>query len=192
MLAWWIFKERLSLPKIIAVVLSLGGCVLVANAYNFQMWVMNPLGVSIGLFSGLVFAVYSLAGKESANRKINAWTAMFYSFAFGSVDLLVFNLFPSLPGSAGSLAALSPRLSIEGWLILIILSFFASTLGFGLYNLPLNYLPASIANLLATTEPVMTAIEADLFLNERMTGIQILGSLIILSAMMLIRCSKWD
>jgi drug/metabolite transporter (DMT)-like permease len=54
----------------------------------------------------------------------------------------------------------------------------------------MNYLPASITNLLATLEPAMTAAEAYIFLHERMTVIQIIGSLIILSAVLIVQLEK--
>jgi len=54
----------------------------------------------------------------------------------------------------------------------------------------MNYLPASITNLLATLEPAMTAIEAYIFLNERMTIIQIVGGLIIISAVLIVQREK--
>jgi len=63
-------------------------------------------------------------------------------------------------------------------------------LGFGLYNVAMKYLPASVASLLATTEPAMTTVEAYLFLNERMSVIQIVGSLVILFAVVMIRFDK--
>lgn len=189
-LALWLFKETLGLPKIIAVVFSLIGCVLVSNAYQGEVWRLNPVGVSTGLLSGLFFAGYTLFGKESARRNINPWTSMLYSFAFGSVFVMIFNLFPMLPGAAGSFPALLPDLPVDGWLILIFLSFIPTLLGFGLYNMSMYYLPASITNLLATSEPVMTAVEAYLFLNERMTMIQIVGSMIILSAVLIVQFER--
>ena len=189
-LAWWIFHESLRIPKIIAVVLSLIGCVLVSNAYSREMWNLNPMGVIAGLLSGLLFAGYTLIGKEVARRQINTWTSMLYSFGFGSLFILVFNLFPVLPGAAGSVPALSPNLPLSGWLALITLSFVPTVVGFGLYNSSMNYLPASITNLLATLEPAMTAVEAYIFLHERMTAIQIFGSLIILSAVIIVQLAK--
>lgn len=54
----------------------------------------------------------------------------------------------------------------------------------------MNYLPASITNLLATLEPAMTAVEAYIFLNERMTIIQIMGGFIILSAVLIVQLEK--
>ncbi len=189
-LALWLFKEKLGPPKILAVILSLSGCVLVSNAYSPEMWQLNPLGVSTGLLSGLLFAAYTLIGKEAARRKINQWTSMLYSFAFGTIFILIFNLFPALPGAAGSVHALLPALPANGWLMLIFLSFIPTVLGFGLYNTSMNYLPASIANLMATLEPALTAVEAYIFLQERYTFIQVAGSLIILSAVLIVQFEK--
>ena len=188
--AWWIFKEKLGLHKIIAVILSLSGCVMVSNAYSPDMWALNSLGVTTGLLSGVLFASYSLMGKESSRRKINPWTALLYSFAFSSVFILIFNFIPTIPGAGGSFRCLLPDLPSTGWIILITLSFLPTVLGFGLYNTSLNYLPASIANLLATLEPVMTAVEAYIFLDERMTIIQIIGSLVILSAVVIVQFER--
>jgi len=188
-LARWLFRERLGLPKFFAIVLSLLGCIMVSNAYSREMWRLNPLAVSAGLLSGLLFAAYTLIGKEVARRNINTWTSMLYSFALGSIFIMIFNLFPAIPGAAGSVEALLPKLSVSGWVILIILSFVPTIFGFGLYNASLNYLPASITNLLATLEPAMTAVEAYLFLGERMTLIQVAGSLILLLAVIIV---QWE
>jgi DME family drug/metabolite transporter len=189
-LAWWLFKERLGPAKVLAIILSLSGCIMVANAYSREMWKLNPLGVATGLLSGLFFAGYTLFGKEAARQEINPWTSMLYSFAFGSAFIMVFNLFPVLPGAAGSVKALLPDLPASGWLILVVLSFVPTLGGFGLYNTSMHYLPASTANLLATSEPAMTAVEAYIFLDERMTGIQIVGSLIILCAMLVVQLDQ--
>jgi DME family drug/metabolite transporter len=53
-LALWLFKEKLGIPKIIAVILSLGGCILVSNTYRADMWKLNPLAV----FFRLCFRIY--------------------------------------------------------------------------------------------------------------------------------------
>jgi drug/metabolite transporter, DME family len=189
-LAYFLFKEKLGLPKILAVILSLSGCVLVSGAYRLDMWKLDPIGLTVGLLSGLFFAGYSLMGKEAARRKINPWTSLVYSFAFGTIFLMIFNLIPILPGSAGSINGLIPDLPINGWLILIVLAFFPTIFGFGLYNTSMNYIPASNANLLATLEPALTAVEAYIFLDEQMTILQIIGGLFILSAMVVIFLEK--
>ncbi len=189
-LAFWLFKEKLGLPKMVAVFLSLSGCVMVSNIVSAEMWRLNPLGIFTGLLTGILFAMYTLIGKEASRQNINPWTSMLYSFAFGTVFIMLFNLFPMLPGAAGSFTALMPNLPIDGWLLLILLSFLPTILGFGLYNTSMNYLPASIANLMATLEPALTAVEAYVLLDERMTMLQIAGSIIILSAVVIVQFER--
>ena len=188
--AWWLLKETLRLPKIVAVILSLVGCVLVSNAYSPEMWNINPLGVVTGLGSGVLFAGYNLLGKTAAQRGLNTWTSLFYSFAFAALFTGLFNLLPGLPGTAEASPNLLPDLPTPGWLILMLLAFGPTLLGFGLYNTSMNYLPASTASLIATLEPALTTLEAYLFLSERMTSVQIVGSLVILAAVVLMRLEK--
>lgn len=186
-LAWWLFKEELGPAKLVAVVLSLAGCVMVSDAYSWDVWRVDPLGVSTGLLSGLLFAAYTLLSKGAAARRISSWTSMLYSFAFGALFILALNLFPMVPGAAGSLGALVPQLPVRGWLLLVLLAVGPTLLGFALYNTALDYLPAGTANLLATSEPAMTAVEAYIFLGERMNLTQLIGGAVILSGVLLVR-----
>jgi drug/metabolite transporter (DMT)-like permease len=59
--------------------------------------------------------------------------------------------------------------------------------GFGLYTVSLGYLPASVANLVATLEPVMTAILAYVLLDEQLNGVQLAGSALIIASVILLR-----
>ena len=56
LLGWRIFGESFGLWKILAVLLSLVGCVLVSGAWSASAWQVNPIGIVIGLSSGLAFA----------------------------------------------------------------------------------------------------------------------------------------
>ena len=75
----------------------------------------------------------------------------------------------------------------DGWIILILLAAIPTLAGFGFYNVSLTYLPSSIANLISTTEPAFTAVTAFLFLGERLTSIQMLGSIFILAGVVFLR-----
>ncbi|MBK8031945.1 MAG: DMT family transporter [Chloroflexi bacterium] len=182
--AWWLFGEQLRLPKIMAVTLSLIGCVMVANAYDPAMWNINPVGIVTGLGTGVLFAFYNLMGKSAAQRGLDTWNSLLYSFAFATLFTFVFNLLP------GTSTALVPDLPLNGWLILILLSFGPTVLGFGLYTASMRYLSASTASLLATLEPAFTAVEAYLWLGERLSIVQIIGSLVILAGVVLVRLEK--
>jgi len=183
-----IFGESLGLPKLTAVILCLGGCVLVSGAYDMAEWAVNPLGILTGLLSGLAYAVYSLMGKTTANRGDNAWSVLFYTFAFASGFLLLFNIAQALATGSHFLQDLFwLRDSASGWGALIFLAVGPTIGGFGFYMLSMGYLPASVANLIATLEPALTAILAYLLLKEQLTPEQLAGSGLILLGVILLR-----
>jgi drug/metabolite transporter (DMT)-like permease len=189
-LGWRLFGESLNGTKILAVCLSLLGCVFVSGAYTAEAWRLNPLGTITGLVSGLAFAGYSLMGKSSAERQIYPWSALLYSFGFAALFLLCFNLLQGLlPGqSRADLFYLGN--AWVGWLVLIVLAVGPTIGGYGLYTVSLTYLPASVANLIATMEPAMTAILAYILLDERLTLAQLLGSGLILLGVIVLRLSE--
>jgi len=190
LLGWWLFSERVGVVKIIAVLLSLIGCVFISGAYDSSAWQVNTIGIITGLLSGLGFAAYSIMGKASAERSINPWTAMLYSFGFGAFFLLLYNLFPAnLPvvDSFRNLFWLDG--AWMGWAVLVILAVGPTIGGYGLYTVSLSYLPVVVANLIATLEPVMTALLAYFLLGERFTIPQLLGSALIIAGVILLRVS---
>jgi len=183
-----IFKENFNPIKLLSIVLSLIGTVLISGAYDLSAWNLNWLGILFGLLSGPFFAFYNLEGKYSSERFIDPWTATLYCFTFASVFLVFFNL---------SIDALSnkPLLSemlwlgksIVGWGALFLLGIGPTLGGFGLYTLSLRYLSPTVANLIATLEPAFTALWAYFLLHERFDTIQWAGSILILAGVILLR-----
>jgi drug/metabolite transporter (DMT)-like permease len=190
LLGWWLLKESLGWGKILAVVLSLAGCVLVSDALDPAAWRLNLFGIISGVLSGLLYAIYSLMGRSASQRGLNPWTTLAYTFGFGSIFLLLFNLLPGglLPGAAVQPSELL-WLGSEwaGWGILLLLAIGPTILGFGLYNVSLSYLPSSVVNLIATTEPVFTAAIAYFLLDERLGWIQVSGAMLILGGVLFLR-----
>jgi drug/metabolite transporter (DMT)-like permease len=187
-LGHWLLSEALGWVKMGLVLLSLTGCVLVSGAYDPATWQVNGMGIVVGLTTGLAFAAYSLMGRSAAKRSINPWTAMLYGFGGASVFVLIFNWVASFfsPSLASSnLFWLGS--SWAGWLILLLLAIGPTLAGFGLYTVSLGYLPASVANLIATLEPVMTAILAYVFLGEQLNSVQLAGSALIIASVILLR-----
>ncbi len=184
----WLLSEALGWVKMGLVLLSLTGCVLVSGAYDPATWQVNGLGIIVGLATGLAFAAYSLMGRTAAKRSINPWTAMLYGFGGASVFVLIFNWVASFFSPALASANLFwLGSSWAGWLILLLLAIGPTLAGFGLYTVSLGYLPASVANLIATLEPAITAVLAYIFLGEQLTGVQLAGSALIIASVVLLR-----
>lgn len=190
LLGWWLLKERLDWAKILAVCLSLGGCLLVSGALTSAAWRANLIGISTGVLSGLFYAIYSLMGRSAAQRGLHPLTTLLYTFGFAALYLLGINLIPGgyLPGAAARLTDfLWLGRSVTGWVVLFLLAAGPTLAGFALYNFSLSLLPSSIANLIMTSEPVFTAIIAYLLLGERMNQIQVAGGLMILAGVVFLR-----
>jgi DME family drug/metabolite transporter len=190
-LAWWLLRERFDRIKAVAVLLSIAGCTLISGAYSPSAWQVNPLGIATGLLTGVLFAGYSLMGKVSSRRDINPWTATLYTFACASVFVLVYIVVPGwLPGALPPPSLMWLGSSLVGWGTLIVLAIGPTLGGFGLYTVSLTYLPASVANLICTLEPAMTAVLAYLFLSERLTTPQWIGSALIIACVVMLRMGE--
>jgi drug/metabolite transporter (DMT)-like permease len=183
------FKEEIDRVKLISIVLSLSGIALVSGATNPSVWKINPLGILFGLLTGLFYACYSLVGKTAANKSIDPWTTMLYSFSNAIIFLFLFNLIVNgLGGQSLFSNFLWLGTSFGGWGILFFLGIGPTIGGFGLYLVTLNYLPATVTNLIATLEPALTAIWAYFLLHEQLTVIQLVG--LVFASVILLRLGE--
>ncbi len=184
----WLLKERITGLKILSIILTFSGIILISQAYEPGAWRLNPLGILFGVLTGLMFAIYSLFGKQASEKSINSWTSLLYSFGTAAGFLLIFNL---IADSILNLAPLPNLLwlgaSFEGWMILLLLALGPTIGGFGLYIMSLGALPATVVNLIAAAEPVLTALWAYLLLGEQLTGIQLIGGGLIVISVILLR-----
>jgi len=191
MLSKLVFKEKFSRIKIMSILLSIAGTVFVSGAYSLAAWNLNPLGILFGLGTGFMFAVYNLQGKAAGDRSIDSWTALFYSFSISTVFMLAFimgnDLWITNKPLFGDMLWLGD--AVWGWGVLAFLGVIPTLGGFGLYTLSIRYLSPTTSNLIATLEPVFTAMWAYMLWRELLTGPQLFGSLLLLIGVYLLRFS---
>jgi drug/metabolite transporter (DMT)-like permease len=182
--------ENLGWVKILAVILCLGGCYLTAGAYDPSVWNSNLIGIITGVVSGLAYAVYSLMGRSAAQRGLNPWTTLLFAFIFAAGFLLIANLTIGsfLPGGAQKPADIFwLGGAVKGWAIIFALAAGPTVVGFGMYLESLSRLPSSVANLIVTSEPVFTSIFAFFILGEILTGVQMIGAVLILGGVLFLQ-----
>ncbi len=190
LLGWVCLGEQLTGAKLAAIALCLGGCGCVSGALAPAAWHTNLTGIIIGVLSGLGYAAYSLMGRSAAQRGLDPWTTLFYTFGFAALFLFGLNLVPGghIPGAAARPADLFwLGQASAGWGLLALLAAGPTVGGFGLYNVCLGYLPSSVANLILTSETAFTALIAYAVLGERLSGPQLGGSLLILAGVVWLR-----
>ncbi len=190
-LAYFLLKETINGIKLASIALSLCGIALVSGAVDPAAWKVNSAGIAFGLLTGFFFACYTLLGKTASNKSINPWTTMLYVFSSAVFFLFLFNLLVNaIAGGSlfGSFMWLGT--SVSGWAILFFLGVGPTIGGFGLFLMSLNYLPATVANLIGALEPVFTASWAYLLFHEQLTVIQVVGSLLVFASVILLRLGE--
>jgi drug/metabolite transporter (DMT)-like permease len=186
-----VFKEQFSRIRVVSILLILVGTILVSGAIDPAAWRLNPLGIIFGLLTGLFFAIYNLEGKQASDLKIDSWTALLYSFAIAGVFLFFFNVGLDLATGKPLLGdMLWLGNSLAGWGILFFLGVAPTLGGFGLYTLSMRYLSPTVTNLIATFEPVLTALWAFFLFGEVLGGIQLVGSLVLFAGIILLRVGE--
>ena len=174
-MAWLIFKEPLTLRKIIAVTLAVAGTVLISGIWGMSTIRIPQLGLVASVSSAIFYGVFSLFGKKLTGD-YNPWTILLYIFGFASLTLLPFQII-----NPSSFPRQFPALAYFAGLILI-----ATISGFALYTTALSRLQASIAAITATSEIVFAAVYAYFILSERMDLWQILGAVLVVSGIVLV------
>jgi drug/metabolite transporter, DME family len=171
-------REQMTNTKILALTLTIGGCALVARAFDLRQVQLNGVGIAVGFGSAFTFATYSLMGRL-ITRNYSPWTCVFYAFLFGFVFLIPVKLLSPSP--------VLVNLPIDGWATLGFLALVPTLGGFAAYTIGLSQLPASVASILAAFEPVTTAIIAYFVFGEMLDLLQLAGAAAILSSVFLLR-----
>jgi drug/metabolite transporter (DMT)-like permease len=176
------FKEKVTKRKIIAIVLTFSGCVLVAGLLGGSV-TLPPLALVAGIASGFFYATYSIFGRVALER-YDTLTITFYTFVTGSVAGLV------LGDPAGTIAlAVETPLAILWFLGLGVL---CTLLPYLLYTAGLKHLETTKAAIFATVEPLVGSV-LGIFAYGESVGVQkILGMVFILAAVVLANSEKTE
>ena len=165
-------KEKITVRKIIALILAFAGCVLVSG-FGGKVTV---IGILVGLGSGLGYGLYSIFG-TFALKKYSPLTVTCYTFLIagsGSVvaadpaDLIV------KINASGSL------LKLSGFVLLT--SVVTAVIPFLFYTLGLNRTTAGKAAVLATVEPAAATLFGFFVMKEQVGPVAVFGILLVFAA----------
>jgi DME family drug/metabolite transporter len=179
--AWLIWREPLTMAKLLAIALTFAGVVLVSGIGALAHSELSLGGMLVGMAIPVMYACWNLLAKR-VRQRYNPFTSLTYAFAFAALVLLPFQFFTHQTFNLG----LSSILSFAG---LIGLSTIA---GFSIYTFALGRLPASVATILAMSEILFVAAYAYILLDEQLTAGQILGAALIVSGVLVLSLSSPD
>lgn len=187
---WLVRREKVRSRLWAALLLSLSGLVLVA-----QVWQgggsLDPLGVAAALVAALCLATYYLMGEKGTVTRdpvtLTCWSfvaaAIFWSIAAPWWQFDVGLLSERVPVSIGSVEL--PLALLVAWIVVG-----GAIVPFWLSISALQHLPPTAAGLVATIEPVLASVVAWLWLEQVLSGWQILGGLVVLTGIALAQTAR--
>lgn len=169
------FRERVTRRKLLALILAFGGCALVSGIGGGEM---NPLGVLVGVGSGIAYGLYSILGSV-ALRRYPPETVSSYTFFIAALAVTAISRPVELVQKMAAADGLAG-------LILLILATGAVTafVPFLIYTIGLKRVQASHAAILATVEPLVATVLGIIVYGEQLRTATLLGILCILGAIL--------
>lgn len=174
-----LFRERLTLQKLAALLLCVAGCVLVSDPGGQSL---GATGLLLGLGAGFGYALYSIFGRYAIDRGYDSWTITFYSFLVCTLGCV------PLAGWRTITATLSESPALLGWSAAMALA--TGFLAYIFYTKGLEGMPSSRASILASVEPVAATLLGTFVFHEPLRASGILGILLVLSGIAVLSLRK--
>ena len=171
------FKERITPRKLVALALTMAGCVLVAGVLGGSAQ-LTPLLLLIGIASGFFYATYSIFGTV-ALRRYHPLTMAFYTFVMAAACSL------ALSDCGQIVSTLAANTNNACWYALGI-GILCTLLPYILYNQGLKHLEPSRAGILATAEPVVGSLIGIFVFGDSTGVLKLVGMALILTSVVVL------
>lgn len=178
--AYILFREKITLKKVICIILAVTGCLLMTGVLESGLNNIPIHGIIFGAGAGLFWAIYLMASKKSIENGNHTFTILFYSIIFLSIALIPFTHLNQITNFIEP----NPPLAI---LFLIIHSTFSFALPYIFSTISLNYIDSGISSiLLSGAEPFAAFIFGLVLYSEIPTIIMFSGFILSIASMMIL------
>jgi drug/metabolite transporter (DMT)-like permease len=171
--ALFIWQEALTRDKIISMGIIFAGTVMASGLDLFDMKNNNMAGLTVGFGVPLLHAVWTLCGKRLV-PVYGATATLAVGFGIASLMLLPLQPFSAQPFPLNTT-------TVAAFCGLIAISTFGA---FSLYLIGLKYLQAGVVAILVMTEILFAGGYAFFLLGERLSRIQIFGTVLIITGVL--------
>ena len=177
------FKEKLTVRKIIALLLSFTGLVFVTGVLGGSgVERLTFPTIMIGLGAGLGYALYSIFSRFAIERGYESYTISFYTFLFATVATLIF----VKPADIATAVTSSGRTVILAVIFVLV----STVIPYITYTLGLKSVENGKASIIASVEPVVATLNGIIWFNEKMTWSVVVGVVFVLSGIVISNLEK--
>ncbi len=173
----FVFKEKITSYKILALILTASGSCLTAGLLPGMNIKISLYGILIGLGSGFGYSLYSIFAKLASN-KYSPQTITAYTFFTASIFLMIF----SSPADKISL--------LLRWDILLYcigLGLIPTSLAYILYTTGLKNVETGRAAIIANIEPAVAILIGTALFGDILTAPQIAGAALIFASVFIVQ-----
>ena len=176
-----VFKEKITVQKISALLLALLGCVFVSGIIGTETLISKE-GILVGLGAGLGYALYSIFSRAALNRGYNSLTIIFYTFLIALIGLIPLTDWKPLTSEMFA--------DTDKFLYFVLFAIVSTVLPYIFYTYGLTKLTPSKASIMASIEPVAATIVGFIFFNERPSMVAFFSIGCILFSIILLAINK--
>jgi drug/metabolite transporter (DMT)-like permease len=173
----WRGLQKATWKRVWAVALAVMGCALAVGVVGAGGFHLNAAGVIASLVASFSFAFYNIAGHGILAR-YDRWQVLLWTLTAASTFWLAVN--PPWKIAAAHFSA-------SQWLFLLTFSLISVLAPFALYFAGLQHLEPTRAIVASCLEPVFSILIAAVVLGEFVKPVQVLGIVIVLTAIILIQ-----
>lgn len=170
------FKEKITGKKAIVIILAITGCLLISNIFGVGFENLDVVGLLVGLSTGVLFAL-QLVIPRFFEGKYTKDSMLIYGFIASAIVLAFFTNFTGIDNAITSSS--SPIFVVLNILSIGVLSTFIANIS---YVKATDYIETGVASVLVALEPVLGSLFAYLVYGETLTGLQLIGGLLIIIA----------
>ena len=175
-LSYFLFQEKLTKRKLLALVMTFVGCVLVTGILT-ETGNVTAGGILVGLGAGLGYALYSIFSRYALERGYTSLTITFYTFLIAAIGSFFF-------ADMGKVARVAMN---GGGNLFFCLAFgvLCTVVPYLTYTLGLQYVENVKASIIASVEPVTATLLGAVLFHEKLTVSGVLGIVLVLAALMI-------
>lgn len=182
-LSRFLFKEKFSIVKVIALISTFVGCVFVTGIIGSGKS-LSIVGILIGLGAGLGYALYSIFSRYALEKGYHTYTIIFYTFLITTIGVLPIS----------NVVHIGKVCIDDGRYVLFSLVFglVSTVLPYILYTVGLKHVENGKASIIASIEPVVATILGIVVFKEKLNMNGIVGIILVLGAIIICNIGHED
>ncbi|KYH35115.1 putative DMT superfamily transporter inner membrane protein [Clostridium tepidiprofundi DSM 19306] len=167
-------NENITLRKIVSLIMTLVGLVILVDIKGCHL---NLFGILLAFISAICYSIYVIGISNKEFEKLNSYVMTFYFSILSASAMFVLGLISN---------DLNIRMSLVSLICILVLAFISTIIALMTFLEGVKLIGPSNATILSTLEPVVSLVLGAIILKEVITFKIIIGSVLILSAVIVL------